>query len=56
MEGRRGKVRGEMYEAARHENCFRLEDLYPKEERKRQKKKHRRISVARDIHEMRKRK
>ena len=30
--------------------------LYPKEERKRQKKKHKRISVARDIHEMLKRK
>ena len=38
IECRRGKVRGEVYEAARDESCFRLEaGLYPKEERKRQK-------------------
>ena len=60
---RRGKVRSrvsyvrrEVYEAARVESCFRLEaGLYPKEERKIQKKQwdedHKRISVARDVRE-----
>ena len=41
----REKVRGEVYEAARDESCFRLEaGLYPKEERKRQKNSGMRIT------------
>ena len=50
------RSRGEVYKAARDRSCFRLKaSLYPKEDRKRQKKKqwdedHRRISVARDVH------
>ena len=51
-----GFLRREVYEAARVVSCFCLETgLYPKEERKRQKKQwdkdHKRISVARDVHE-----
>ena len=49
---RRGMVWGEVYEAARDEICFRLEaGLYPKEERKKKTKNHKKISVARDVHE-----
>ena len=39
MEGRRGKVRGEMYEAARHENCFRLEDFCIQRKKEKDKRK-----------------
>ena len=47
IECRRGKVRGELYEAARDESCFRLEaGLYPKWD-----KNHERVSVARDVSE-----
>ena len=42
---RRGKVRGEVYEAARDESCFLLEaSLYPKEERKSDKNSGMRIT------------